>query len=381
VVDTPQQSLIASIKPTHGTSTLSHHRLQRPRKVLHVSLRRLSLKKSCAIQDSKYWVHFFVLAKWNLETLIYNPDSSTHCAHRRRPNIHCPARSLAHILDIKGAFSRAWINCITMPRPNILLSLQILSHRKGVYIAVTNVSGCFDYGIDDNIFRQVFLTELFEKAKNKAPSEEQLRTASPADQRDPTTPVIPENELLSKVDAQAEQPHFAHARRLTYDTFALALRRIGDKNVLPHVHIMLSFLTTFAANPYVSHLLVDAPWNELAAFLTTLIKTESQTQTQSQAQNVTQPQNTDKRSDELPLSEDYLIRGLIWAHDYFPKKWFEREHDEEERYLELASTVNSRMGRVLRLGQKLATVRTRRFVNICICVLTNISVQLLDFLR
>jgi hypothetical protein len=131
---------------------------------------------------------------------------------------------------------------------------------------------------------------------------------------------------------------------------------------------MLSFLTTFAACSYVSHLLADTPWTELVAFLNTLLKTESQIQTQSQAQNVTQPQNINalfatpvfpndgERSDELPLPEDYLVRGLIWAHDYFPKKWFEREHDEEERYLELASTVKSRMERVLRLGHKLATV-------------------------
>jgi hypothetical protein len=243
--------------------------------------------------------------------------------------------------------------------------------EQGVYIAVTNVSGWFDYGIDDNIFRQVFLTQLYEKTKNSPPSEEQLRTASPADQQDPTPPVVPEHELLTKVNAVVEQPHFSHAKRLTNNTFALVLRRIGDKNVLPHVHIMLSFLTTFAANPYVSHLLNDTPWTELVAFLNTLVKTENQIQNQSQAQNVTSTQNIDtlfstsvfpndgERSDELPLPEDYLVRGLIWAHDYFPKKWFEREHDEEERYLELASTVKSRMERVLRLGHKLSTVSCR----------------------
>ncbi|KAH7076133.1 hypothetical protein FB567DRAFT_608774 [Paraphoma chrysanthemicola] len=238
--------------------------------------------------------------------------------------------------------------------------------EQGVYIAVTNVSGWFDYGIDDNALRQVFLTQICEKAKNSPPPEEQLRTASPADQQDPTPPIISEDELLPKVNTLASQPHFAHAKLLTNDTFALILRRIGDKNVLPHVHIMLSFLTTFAASSYVSHLLADTPWTELVAFLNTLIKTESQIQNQSQSQNVAQPQNIDtlfstpvfpndgERSDELPLPEDYLVRGLVWAHDYFPKKWFEREHDEEERYLELASTVKSRMERVLRLGHKLA---------------------------
>jgi hypothetical protein len=240
--------------------------------------------------------------------------------------------------------------------------------EQGAYIALTNVSGWFNYGVDDNAFRQVFLTELVEKAKTSPPAEEQLRTASPADQQDPTPPSVPENALLSTVNALCTQPHFSAATRLTYETFALVLRRIGDKNVLPHVHIMLSFLTTFAASPYIAHLLADTPWPELVAFLNTLVKTGSQIQNQSQTQNVTQSQNTDtlfatqvfpndgEKSDELPLPEDYLIRGLIWAHHYFPKKWFEREHDEEERYLEMASTVKSRMQRVLRLGHKLSTV-------------------------
>jgi hypothetical protein len=143
----------------------------------------------------------------------------------------------------------------------------------------------------DNIFRQVFLTELVEKARNSASCEEQPHTEYPANQQDPATPVIPESELFSKVNAQAKQPHFVHAQRLTYDTFALVLRRAGDKNVFPHVHIMLSFLTTFAAKPFVSHLLGDTPWNELVAFLNTLVMTESQIQSQSEAQNVTQPQN------------------------------------------------------------------------------------------
>ncbi|RYD69276.1 MAG: hypothetical protein EOP84_28770 [Verrucomicrobiaceae bacterium] len=30
---------------------------------------------------------------------------------------------------------------------------------------------------------------------------------------------------------------------------------------------------------------------------------------------------TRRDGDELPLPEDYLVRGLIWAHNYFPKKY------------------------------------------------------------
>jgi hypothetical protein len=240
--------------------------------------------------------------------------------------------------------------------------------EQGVYIAVTNVSGWFDYGSEDSVLRQVFLNQIYEKAKHSPPSEEQLRTAAPADQQDPTPPIVPENELLSKVTDLSTQPHFASAKDLTNDTFSLVLRRIGDKNVLPHVHIMLAFLVTLSSSTYVSDLMADAPWAELVAFLNTLVKTDNQIHKQTQAQNTSQAQNIDtlfstsvfpdngERSDELPLPEDHLVRGQIWAHDYFPKKWFEREHDEEERYLELASTVKSRMERVLRLGQRLASV-------------------------
>jgi len=238
--------------------------------------------------------------------------------------------------------------------------------EQGVYIAVTNISGLFEYGIDDNALRQVFLTQL-EKVKNEnRQPDEQLRTASPADQQDPASPIIPAHQLPAAVSTLSSQPHYASATSLLNDTFSLVLRRIGDKNVLPHVHIMLSFLTTFAADEYVCNLIEDTPWVELVAFLNTLVKTENHLYANNPTSNISPPHNIDtlfsspifpsdgERTDELPLPEDYLVRGLIWAHDYFPKKWFEREHDEEERYLELASTVKSRMERVLRLGHKLS---------------------------
>ncbi|KAH6515206.1 hypothetical protein HBI07_251930 [Parastagonospora nodorum] len=215
--------------------------------------------------------------------------------------------------------------------------------EQGVYIAVTNVASWFNYGVDDNPLRQVFLTELVVKAKNNpAALEEQLRTA------------FPEDELLSTANSLCSQPHFEQAKKLTFDTFALALRRVRDKNVLPHVHIMLLFLSTFASNKYVSHLLFDTPWAEL------VIQSQIQSQIDSLFSSPVFP-NEGERSDGLPLPEDYLVRGLIWAHGCFPKKWFEREHDGEERCLELASTVKSRMERVLRLGYALASAGRWRY--------------------
>jgi hypothetical protein len=242
--------------------------------------------------------------------------------------------------------------------------------EQGMYIAIINISSWFDYGVGDNALRQVFLTEIVKKPKISPPAEGQLRTASPADQQDPALPSVPENELVSTVNALRSQALFSAAKGFTYETFAMVLRRIGDKNVLPHINIMLTFLTTLAAASNINSLLVEAPWPDLVACLNALVKTEPQIQNPSEPQNVPQPQDIDtlfatpvfpddgERSDELPLPEDYLVRGLICAHDVFPKKWFERELDEEERHLELASTIKIRMERVLRLGYKLATVRS-----------------------
>jgi hypothetical protein len=238
--------------------------------------------------------------------------------------------------------------------------------EQGVYVAVTNAAGWFAYGENDNILRQVFLTHIAEKSPRAVDAN--IRTASTADQQNPTLPTVPVEKIGELVDKFINQDSFKNAKGLSNDTFATVLRRIGDKNVLPHVHIMLALVASFASSHYVRHILKDIPWAELVAFLNTLVKTENQIQ--SQTQNQTPNIDTlfaaglfpaeGERKDELPLPEDYLVRGLIWAQDYFPKMWFEREHDEEERYLELASTVKSRMERVLRLGYTLSQVRPLR---------------------
>jgi hypothetical protein len=234
--------------------------------------------------------------------------------------------------------------------------------EQGVYTAVTNIASWFDYGFNLNILRQLFLLRA-EQRKNPEYVVEERDSVSPPDP-DLQKPRVPEREIPSKLNALQSDMAFTRATRLTNDTFSLVLRRIGDKNVLPHVHVMLSFLSTFASVEYVTHLLDNSPWTDIAAFLNTLIKTENQ-QGQgadinaSICQSVFPSDQEAQKQDELPLPEDYLIRGLIWAEEYLPAKWFQREHDEEDRYLELASTAKRRAERVLRLGHRLSTVSSR----------------------
>jgi hypothetical protein len=245
--------------------------------------------------------------------------------------------------------------------------------EQGVYIAVTNIAGWFAYGENKNVLRQVYLTKIWEKMEDSPGSvnEDRIPTASIPDQQHPAKPLLSETALKDAFDVKKKKAFvksgtFVNAKNITNETFALVLRRIGDKNVLPHVHTMLAFLSSLASDKYMSNLIEDAPWKELIAFLNALIKSENQNQIQGRSQSQTSKIDAllasdvfpaeGERKDELPLPEDYLVRGLIWTHNYFPQKWFEREYDEEERYLELASTVKSRMERVIRLGYRITQV-------------------------
>ncbi|KAI1686852.1 EST1-DNA-bind domain containing protein [Pyrenophora tritici-repentis] len=247
---------------------------------------------------------------------------------------------------------------------------------QGVYVAVANIAGWFDYGVDKNLIRHAFLQQLYpppppeSSNENDVNARDNQKNASPSDQQEPEKekddedkiPLTPEE--WEKAQERIENNrHLNNARLLTYETSALVFRRLGDKNVLPHVHVMLAFLFNVASSKHVSFLIADAPWAELVAFLNTLIKTKIRhSQSKNEKQGIVTLLATDvfpregERDDELPLPEDYHIRGQIWAQ-HFPEKWFEREHDEEERYLELESTGRNREERVLRLGYRIAKLK------------------------
>lgn len=238
--------------------------------------------------------------------------------------------------------------------------------EQGVHTAVTNSAGWLDYGLETNTLRLIFELRARQR-KQKHLTEEQIR-AGPS-QLHNDKPQITDQEIPSAVRALSMESVFREAVDLTNKTFSVVLRRIGDKNVLPHVHVMLSFLSTLASIEHVADLIDSAPWADLVPFLNTLLKTEIH---QNQSQNFDKmlsestvfPVENDQKTacDELPLPEDYLVRGLIWTEEYFPAKWFERDHDEEERYLELASTVQRRTERALRIGYQLSTVSALFFL-------------------
>jgi hypothetical protein len=62
-----------------------------------------------------------------------------------------------------------------------------------------------------------------------------------------------------------------------------------------------------------------------------------------------------EKDDARPLPEDFALRGLLWAEDYFPAEWFYNEKiDEEEKYHERASMTAQRKERILWLAVRIA---------------------------
>lgn len=212
--------------------------------------------------------------------------------------------------------------------------------EQGAYMAIANIASLFDYGSEDNFLRLAFAAQLQQIIFE--------RNDDPDRQPPPVLPPAPDD---MKIDHQTANT-FPSACRLTFDTLHVVLRRFGDKNVLTHFHILLAFLNQLATLPYdTTYIFEYVQWEDLAFFLNTLAKSETVTPA------IESPAFLHEGEEDFrPLPEDYLIRGQLWAHSYYPATWFSGVVDEEERMLELASTIRSRTERILWLGIRLASV-------------------------
>jgi len=212
----------------------------------------------------------------------------------------------------------------------------------GVFVAVTNISAWFSYGLEPDPLRQLLLC----KPNVSSPRTHCYRT---------TKADMIQDENLAKIVQVVSSPRiwFTAAITLTFDVFRVSLGRIQDPNVLPHVHLMLIFLLTLCRTclrldcmSIFSSLTMAAPWKELATFLNKQTERDGLNSRTLQAgikQQFLQPE----RGDVQPLPEDHLVRGLIWCKDYFPLQWFSRDEDEESRMVERPSTHSVRSERVL----------------------------------
>ncbi|KAI9825122.1 MAG: hypothetical protein M1832_001442 [Thelocarpon impressellum] len=161
----------------------------------------------------------------------------------------------------------------------------------------------------------------------------------------------PTADPADKETMRSPQTALMDATRLTLSTLDVALRRVGDPNVLPHVHVTLvALLHLDPAASVVQDIARLFPSVALANMMNDLIRPCT---AYDRLEGEAFPQA--EKGASRPLPEDYTIRGLIWATRIYPERWFiDASVDDEERSLELASMADDRTERVLWLACQLA---------------------------
>ena len=144
---------------------------------------------------------------------------------------------------------------------------------------------------------------------------------------------------------------FKNAQRLNNSTLEIVLQRIGDPNVLPFIHVTLVFMYRMSRHSgAISILRASFPWELLSIMLNTLLVSCEST---GPIENEKFP--SPEKDDVRPLPEDFALRGLLFAEDYFTPHWFANEKiDEEEKYHERASMTAQRKERILWLAVRIA---------------------------
>jgi Est1 DNA/RNA binding domain len=222
--------------------------------------------------------------------------------------------------------------------------------EQGVWIASSNFFGllsCVGFGTSDTLFMTLSRILTHNPSRSVELTKDiwiSIRTESPQLAMDNRQDIITQSPMV-------------HTSHLTFSTLALALQRIGDKNVFPHVHISLAFLYCVSLVPEVMKFIESyVPWALLVAFLNTLGKPGVK-YARVEADAFPLPEN----GFGAYLPEDFAMRGQVWCQQYHPEGFFDGNCplDDEERSLEMPSMAPSRVERCLWLGIRLCSVRLK----------------------
>ncbi|KAF5645484.1 Telomerase-binding EST1A [Fusarium sp. NRRL 52700] len=195
--------------------------------------------------------------------------------------------------------------------------------ESGYHIAISQSCSLLGYGAESNVLM---------RAMSKKPEE---------------TDVTMDGNTISEATPDET---FKLALDFATRTISRVLYRWGDTNTLPFVHSILVFMNHMTQYPAaISHLEDAYPWKLTSIMLNTLLLScEPGYEIRGHFRL--------PEKDPRPLPEDFAMRGLVYAEDYFPNGWFSNNKiDEDEKYFELPSVSEQRKGRILSLGYRIAS--------------------------
>ena len=341
---------------TPETGRLYHH--------LAILARPNLLLQLCLYSRSLISVHIFPSARESILTL-YNPflgrsDLTTHVSPLDAHIVK--ASAILYTKDLLEEFQECQEGILDHLDQHIS-RITAKWREAGSWMIVSLLGALFDFG-NDSPLRRAFdlgLHKLLQKSRAQPP---QVRVFDPQQPRSSTQDtVMTDPKEVGTVDEKTQRAwDLAHG--LTVAVTTLVLRRQGDKNVIPYVHIWLAFLmslvkigsadesirTSYVAN----ELRRCVPRQELCSFLNEWTKSEAVSDRRYESDAFIQPE----KGESIPVPEDYLIRGQVWSQDYFPDEMFKDAIiDEEEKNVEHASTTRIRIERVLNIAYRLSKER------------------------
>ncbi|KAI0404028.1 hypothetical protein F4802DRAFT_569461, partial [Xylaria palmicola] len=191
------------------------------------------------------------------------------------------------------------------------------------YIAITNCCALLSYRREDNIIIKA-IRDQNEGKRNKG--------------------------ITGGIDTLQPSKDFGNAIRLAIGTHEVVFCRSDDANVLPYIHIVMVFMFFLTQIPSAYHQLQDRfPFILLSQMLNRLMaafKDDSRVSSNK----------FPRKSGDLPrpVPEDFALKGLVFADEYFPQDWFADEMEHNKRSFEKASITDARKLRILWLGHKIA---------------------------
>ena len=307
----------------------------------------------------------FESAKGSIETLFNPILEGKESANHRSSSMEIIFIK-AHGLLFTGRSSEDFVHCTQKLfdggiLDNYIGRITAEFKEQGVFAALSNIASLFEYGVlrvkdtSKSIFRLAF-DEVTACEPQESQSATSKSTTNFGDSELPSPQAVPSKltvEDLTSEEFDASMHTIAYASSITWDTFSVSLRRIGDRNVYPLVNTYLTFLHCLVkVQKAMQHVEMDIPWSDLALFLTALAEPEAVT-LKIFSSGFPKPCQGIGR----PLPEDFFMRGQVWTQGFFPIKWFEEAMvDYEERTLELPSMAALRQERILWFGHSIASV-------------------------
>lgn len=167
---------------------------------------------------------------------------------------------------------------------------------------------------------------------------------------------VPPPALASEKIFSASTDISSYVGPMLHQTIADVASHIGNKNVVPFMHMVLAYLLALTWVPGASvYIETCIPWNEVAHFLNTVGRSGV---AYDNIESSAFPKSFGGSKRQLP--EDFSMRGLMAMTYYYEANFFDKDAlvDEDERLLEQPSHQAPRVERCLWAGIQLAeTVR------------------------